>query len=125
MKGEWIMRSWGETVLMLVVEPEALLLKPNRLWRAGEEYAVAEAPPSKPVAEAVAEASPSKRGKSTKSRSDSRCERRDRPGRRCKSAECLPVRSILLRGTLRVPCGNKGTVDCRFRTAEEVGADEA
>lgn len=48
MNGSEIRRSCGETVPMLLVE-EALLSKSNTFGRAGEEYAVVEAPPSNAV----------------------------------------------------------------------------
>lgn len=43
--GSDIMSSWGETVPMLLTE----LPRSNTVGRAGEEYAVVEAPPSKAV----------------------------------------------------------------------------
>lgn len=46
MKGSWIKRSCGETVPMLVVELDELKSRP--VGKAGDEYAVADAPISMP-----------------------------------------------------------------------------
>ena len=48
MNGSEIKRSCGDTVPMLLVD-EALLFRSNTVGRAGDEYAVVDAPPSKAV----------------------------------------------------------------------------
>ena len=104
---------------MLLVE-EALLFMSNTDGRAGDEYAVVEAPPSKAV-------------KSSKSRSVVMCKLG--AGKTCGSSRhSLPERFILACGIFPVLCENNGTGGrcgrvlfglCKFKAEDEDGADEA
>lgn len=117
-KGSEMSNSCGDTVAMLLVELEALLM--SNTGKAGEEYAVVEAPPSNAV-------------KSSKS-SDVLCKPDGLAS--CGSNCSLPWMFILAWGMLPVLCENKGTggrwgrlcafgLACKFKAADEDGADEA
>jgi hypothetical protein len=99
MNGSEIRRSCGDTVPMLLVE-EALLFMSNTDGRAGDEYAVVEAPPSKAV-------------KSSKSRSE----------RFILACGIFPV--LCENNGTGGRCGRVLFGLCKFKAEDEDGADEA